>query len=214
MKKKATNNSVSNFFKNKRGLLLLGLLIILFSIGLFLVYISFKNTRSKIVEKYIEKEFYEEMASLPDVAVERFMLWEGDSWAKLKIKNKGHVSFWYDRDKVPYIDSIDNYSTEFDCFYIDKAGYKEKYAFDLNLKLTNNNYFEKWFSLKVYTIKDLVDRYDQIVEVLNSFPKNPQLVDYNDSSGNRKVLKEPKEDFLVKIKFKNKVVNCDLYFID
>jgi len=96
----------------------------------------------------------------------------------------------------------------FDCFLVDASNNeKAGYIYNRNLTLVGNSQFKKWFSFEVLDIKDLVGHYDEMMQALSGFPKNPELIDFEDRMGKREVIKYPNEEF------NDKRVICDLFFI-
>ncbi len=167
----------------------------------------------KYYESIIDKKFHAEIANIPQIKVTKFMLWEGDSIVTLEVQNKGSVSFWYGRDGVPRIEGIEPYSIPFVCFYVDNQGSKLSYAYDFPLDLgKNTKVYEKWFRFKVNNLHDLVDKYDSIIQVLNTFPKNPEMTDFYDKKwGKHSVVKNPDPEFILRDKYAGKSIACDLY---
>lgn len=189
------------------GLVVIGALLI----GLFFGYIAYTAHQDKVKEDKIDIKFHQEVSQTPNVQVKSFKLWEGDSIVELDIKDKGTVRMWYGVDGVPRIDNIGKYSTSYDCFNVDAQGNKKSYAFTSGLVLDNDSAFKKWFSFEVNNLNDLVVKYDDIIKVLESFPKNPTRVKHKDSWGTREVVGQSNNDFVVKPD-KNKVnVTCDLF---
>lgn len=146
-------------------------------------------------EKATDKEVRQQVAQLPNVTLNRNMLWEGDSMVTLTIKDKGEAIFWYKLGGPPQILSLKtttgkNYSTEFDCEDKTSDG-KRKYAYNVNLEITKNNPLGKLFPFEVKTIPDLVNHYDAIISILATFPKQTETVTINDSTGTRQFTKNP-----------------------
>jgi hypothetical protein len=187
------------------------LLLVLFA-SVF-VYFKIWNFKDSQNEKIIDKEFHQEMAKYSEVIVNKFMLWEGDSMVTLDIPGKGEVSFWYGINKVPYIESIADYNTSFNCFNLNQNQEKISYAFNQDLVLNSSNPFRKWFSFQINNISDLITHYNDITKELSLFPVNPTLVAFTDRSGSRKVLKISNYNFIVYPNEKNKSQLCDIYFI-
>jgi hypothetical protein len=175
-------------------------------------YIGFWFLRNWYDEKIIDHKFHQDITQYPNVKVTKFMLWEGDSMVTIEIPKKGTVRFWYATDQVPRIDAIGKYETSFDCFNIDSEGNK-KYVYSTGLWLSNSNPYTKWFSFTVETIGDLIAHYNDIIKVLDTFPKNPKTVDVHFSGGEREMLVKSNPDFILKPEGKNSPV-CDLYFKD
>lgn len=180
--------------------------------GYFFFHLEIINP---IKEKIIDREFHSDIKQFPDIKIAKFMLWEGDSMVTLDIPNKGRVSFWYGVDRIPRIESIGKYYTNnFTCFKIDNNGKKVNYAYNVGLDLdSQTKEFRKWFPFQVNSIKDLINNYTNIVKILETFPQNPPLIDFNGDSGNRKIRKNPDENFMIKNPYGSKQVVCDLYFL-
>lgn len=197
--------------KNKRTLVLSIILPVVFVILTISAFFIYWAVGESYKEKIIEKAFHADIKQFPNLKVIKFLLWEGDSLVTLDIPEKGQVSFWYGIDRVPEIRSIGKYFTSFTCFKVDNSGTKVSYAYDTNLRLASMSPYIKWFSFQVNSIADLISRHDDIVKVLDTFPKKQKLVDFHDSWGNRQVLAKPNLDFLMRPNKKNGSPVCDLY---
>ena len=138
-------------------------------------------------------------------------MWEGDSLVFVNLKDKGDIRFWYWKNGVPRIDNIGQFSTFYDCFYVDKYGIKTGYAFSMNLVLNNENIFSSWFPFQVNNLKELVERYDEIIAVLNNFPKNSETVSFEDKRRKFEVVKQSDPKYIIKQRFRGRNVWCDLY---
>lgn len=180
-------------------------------VGLFFGYLSYKGHQDSIKETQIHKKFHEEVAKIPNFEVKSFKLWEGDSIVEIKVKDKGTVRFWYGIDGIPRIDSIDKYSTSYDCFNIDSQGNKQSYAFTKGLVLDKNSIFKQWFPFEVNTLKDLDMRYNDIIKILETFQKNLTKVEYKDNWGIRKVVGQPNSDFAVRPDKNKNDITCYLF---
>lgn len=166
----------------------------------------------KYYESIIDKKFHQEVSTISQIKVKRFMLWEGDSMVDLDIQDRGVVSFWYGIGGVPIIQAIGLYYIPFVCFYVDNQGNKTGYAYDTLLGLDKNNKYQKWFPFQVNNLQDLVDKYDEIIRVLETFPKNPEMVEFEDKTwGTQRVLKNPNPNFTLIDRYKGKDIACDLY---
>lgn len=185
-------------------------LLIIFTVGYFFLRIFVLD---KYFEIIIDKKFHAEVKNIPQITITKFMLWEGDSMVDLNIEGKGSTSFWYGVDGVPRIEAIGPYPIPFVCFYVDDQGNKTGYVYDTALVLDKNTkLYEKWFPFKVNNLQDLVDKYDSIIKVLGTFPKNPEMVEFEDKTwGKHLVLKNPNPDFNLKDKHNGKDIACDLY---
>jgi hypothetical protein len=193
-------------------------LYIFISVPVVLVYFLFVaiflwTTTDAIKGKIVEKVFWHDIKKYRGVHVEQFAIWEGDGIATLSIAQKGRVSFWYGVDMIPRIESVAQYSTSFDCFYADSKGKKLSYAYSANLDLGKDTQFKKWFPFQVNSLKDLLNHYEDIVAVVNTFPKNPELVKFRDIYGERMVLKNSHTNFVINTKLDGRAVTCDLYFL-
>ncbi len=162
-------------------------------------------------EKIIDQVFHADIAQYPNVKVTRFMLWEGDSMVTLDIPGKSPVSFWYGIDKVPRIEGIGTYNTQFDCFKVNSSGKKINYAATTDLWLDSTSPFHQWFPFYVNTIGDLLNKYDDIVKILDTFPKNQPLIQFKDGNGARTILQVPNLNYEINLNG-NKNTVCDLYF--
>ncbi len=196
---------------NKKTLMFSIILIIGIVFIAISAYIAYWSIGDRFKEKIIDREFHSDIKQFPNVKVTKFMLWEGDSIVTLDIPEKGQVSFWYGIDRVPEIESIGKYNTSFTCFEVDNNGKKVSYAYNTNLRLVSTSPYIKWFSFQVNSIADLISRHDDIVKVLDTFPKNQELVDFHDSWGNRQVLAKSNSDFLMRPNKENDSPVCDLY---
>lgn len=203
--------------KQKRKIIVL--LISLFIFVLVLIaalpaYYLFIHRGDDEAEKTISKEFHTDVQQYPDVKVKRFALWEGDSMADLEIAGKGPVSMWYGVDKIPRIESIEKYRTSFDCFYVDSNGNKTGYAYTEGLNLSDKiPQWKKWFPFRVNSLNDLIARYNEIVHILDGFPKDPTLVDFTDNFGIMKVRKVSDPSFMLITPLGKTPTVCDLYFL-
>ncbi|MBI5614446.1 hypothetical protein HY947_05955 [Candidatus Gottesmanbacteria bacterium] len=164
-------------------------------------------------EKIIDAKFHQELKGVPELHVKKFQLWEGSSIVSADIVGKGPVMFWYGESGMPVIMSTgNNYDTSFLCYLVDSYGQKISYAYDLDLWLSHDSPFKKWFPLEILTLKDLVEKYDELRGYIQLLPKNQEMVDFPDSSGPRKVLKHPNPEFILyQEKYRGKYVQCDLY---
>jgi len=194
--------------------------IFLMAIFTLLILLKFQGTvfykylfvyPSREVE--IEKKFNEEIKNNPEIEVEKFMLWEGDSRVTVSIDER-KIIFWYGISGVPRITFIDGYSTDFDCFYVEEDNKKVKYVYSKSLKINSgsNNYFNKWFPFDIDNLNDLVEKNQEIVNQIRTLPINPKLMEFNDKSGKRSILKEPNSDFMIEEYHEGRKVICDLYF--
>lgn len=180
--------------------ILLFVSIIILSVAGFIAYLFLRYTvLDKRDEEIIDKKFHAEVAAIPQIKVNRFFLWEGDSHADITIANKGSVFFWYGKDGVPRIEGIGSYPIPFVCYYVDTQGNKTNYAYNMPLVLDKKTtLYKKWFLFEVNNLNDLVSRYDDIIQALNTLPKNPEMVDFKDSWGKRSVVKNPNPNFILK----------------
>ncbi|HTK03308.1 MAG TPA: hypothetical protein VL401_00870 [Alphaproteobacteria bacterium] len=90
------------------------------------------------------------------------------------IKNKGDVTFYYwTSDHSLAIPRIGNYKTTYDCFYVNSDGTKGKYMGTSSLYFANDSPYKKYFPLEIKDFGDLSDKYDDIVKIVKSFPKDP-----------------------------------------
>ncbi len=200
-----------HFIKKKETIifaLIIFLIVIVAAIPAYFAIWSFKNNYN---EKIIDREFHKDISQYPNVKTTKFTLRDGGSMVTLDIPEKGQVSFWYGVDRVPRIQSIGRYNTSFTCFNVDKNGKKVSYAYDTSLWLDATSPYAKWFTFKVNTIGDLINRYSDIETVLNTFPKNPELVDFNDSWGERQIVERSNPNFLLKPNNGQESPVCDLY---
>lgn len=171
---------------------------------LIICAVSYLLLRIFVLDKYyefiIDKKFHTEVRNIPQMTVTKFMLWEGDSMVNLNIEGKGPVSFWYGINGVPRIQAIGPYPIPFVCFYVDNQNKKIGYAYDTALVLDKNTkLYEKWFPFQVNNLQDLVDKYDEIIRVLGTFPKDPEMVEFEDKTwGKRLVVKNPNPDFILR----------------
>ena len=145
-------------------------------IFLVIAYIVYWSIDYAIKEGIVDKKFHKEVLQVPQVNVTFFNLWEGDARVNAEIKDKGFVAFWYGTDGVPRIVRIKKFLTEFECFNVDGEGNKIGYGHTRNLELVKNSKFKQWFPFEVNNLKDLVNKYDEIVQILDTFPKNPEMV--------------------------------------
>lgn len=204
----------TNFFKRLPLWLRIisgALIVLLVLVGAFFGYFALWNYKNSQAEKLIDQKFHSEVAQISQMKVKNFMLWEGDSMVTAEIVNKGEVRFWYGKDGVPRIDSLGQYSTSYTCFYVDSNGKKTGYAYDTGLTLDKDGKYAKWFSFQVNNLKDLADKYDLMVGVLATFPKNPSTMPFEDSWGKRDVIAHSNPDFVLKEQFRGKEVWCDLH---
>ncbi|GEM_PF-4166831 len=179
--------------------LLLGTILLL--VLSFVAYFYLKFTvLYKYDESRIDKKFHAEVSAIPQIRVDRFNLFDGDSMVNITIANKGSVSFWYGTDGVPRITGIEPYAIPFVCFYVDNQGNRTSYAYDSPLVLDKNTkLYKKWFAFEVNNLHDLVSKYDSIIQVLNTFPKDPEMTDFQDKTwGKRLVIKTPNPEFTAK----------------
>lgn len=190
-------------------LLMLGLFLL--PIVIFFAVFEFRLIKDSFVEKRIERNFYKEVAMLPQITLKSFRLWEGDSMATISIKDKGEVYFWYGIGGVPTIERIGEYGTSFECFYVDSRENKVHAAYSTGLSLGQNGQFTPWFPFEVNSLSDLVEKYDQIIAILQTFPHNPPVIEHKDSWGLRYVLKNPDPKFILKTTHKGRQVQCDLF---
>lgn len=208
-------NKKTAFLKNT----LLGLIVVasaisllfLIKFGAILGLIAFLNYNDARKEKIIDQKFHQEVAQIPEIKVKSFKLWEGDSIVILDIKNKGEVYLWYGEDGVPRIESLEKYSTSYTCFYVDEKGKKTGYVYDINLGLRKDNAYAKWFPFHVTNLKELVNRYDDIVKIVATFPKDPKTIPFKDSWGTRDVIEKSNPNFVVKESLFWREIWCDLH---
>ena len=162
-------------------------------------------------EEAINRKFWQEVHQIPQLRVTNFMLWEGDSLVTAQIEGKGEVRFWYGINGVPRLNYVGGYNTESVCFYVNSSGEKTAYAFHTSLYLGSPNEFAKWFPFEINNLKDMVDKYDFLLDSIFSLPVNPEMVNFKDKYSKRKVVKESNPDFILKKNFRSKEVWCDLY---
>lgn len=208
MKKKKVSYGI---LKNIGKILLISTILVILLIGSFAGWFWWNVQRDKKIEQVIQKEFYADVKNNPEITVNRFMLWEADSIVDIDIKDKGNVNMRYGDDNVPIISSIGDYSTSYGCYFVDENNKKTESVYSMDLDLSKDSKFRKWFPFEVNTLNDLVARYDDIIAVLKTFPQNPEQVKFNDKSGERYVRKIPDFDFMISTSFNNRPVQCDLY---
>ncbi len=186
-------------------------IVLIIGIAAYIGLWFYKNDQA---EKIIDKKFHAEASQMPQLKVNRFTLWEGDSIVDANIQNKGHALFWYGEDGVPRLNGIGNYSTTWDCFFVDTAGKKTEYAVTWDLYLGKDSPFKKWFPFEVNNVKDLVNKYDAIIKVLATFPKKPETIVLEPTDGRwgkRDVVKHPNPNYILKLKEQGKDIQCDLF---
>ncbi len=190
--------------------ILLGLILLL--VISFYVFLFFHFESSKKVEKMIDKKFHEELAQVPELKVEFFQLWDGDSIVHAEVKGKGPVNFWYGERGVPRIVGFGGYQVPGRCLYTDEKGERVKYGFHSMLVLDNDTPYKKWFPFEVNNLRDLVDRYDDIAAVLNKFPTKPEMTSIDIGTGsNQEMVKNPNPDYVLKYQDNGRNVHCDLF---
>jgi hypothetical protein len=168
---------------------------------------QFTNIRD---EKIIDKKFHDEVSTLPQIKVDQFMLWEGDSHAEITIGGKGKASFWYGKDGIPSIESVGSYSTSYECDFFDSMGQKTGYAFNTSLILSPNSPFLKWFPFQVNNLQELITHYDDIINIVSTFPNYPNT-SLRDDSKEKSDIFVSNQDFTFKQLFRGKQVQCNLY---
>lgn len=160
------------------------IVFIIFLFGLFAitVFALFYNPEQKQAEKLIEKKFYQEVSQLPQLKVNSFSLWEGDSIVLAEVEGKGMVNFWYGKSGYPRIMTIDSVETSSYCYYADT----NEYAYTTSLTLYKGSKFQQWFPFEINNLKDLVDRYNDIVAVLKTF-RSSEIANFTDEYKGREV---------------------------
>jgi hypothetical protein len=204
---KAAREQVRNFtITHKRKLLWIIVLIIVLPIAFVVLDIIYYFVRNYVEEQIINQKFHAEVKQYPQIHVNNFMLWEGDSRVDITIKNKGRVTMWYGVDGVPRIEYIGNFGTMFGCFYVDKNGKNQESAYTTDLWLDKTSPYKKWFSFEVNTLGDLVNHYDDITKILTTFPiSSPESMFV---ANNEKHIPNPK--YQIKNTFWNRPVVCNL----
>lgn len=185
-------------------------------------YIKYKYVCPQNEQK-INQEFYEEIAKTPGIVVEKFSTFDCDGWADLNINNKGSASIFYSGKGKISIKGVPGYSTSFTCYNIDTDGRPTRYVADLTLQLTEESPYKRWFPFKIESLEDLAVNYDQMIDSLEKLPKNPEMVQFKDSWGDRQIVKNPNPDYRLYTKLPSgwpflpqiltTEVACDLYTI-
>lgn len=184
-------------------------LVVIFYLILF-GWMKIKSIKDHEIEKRVDIKFHQEIVNVPEVKVDSFQLWEGTSILNAEIKNK-KVFLWYSESGIG-IARIEPYTTSWDCFYIEDEGTRKSYAGGVVLELGKDSPYKKWFPFEVNNLRDLVNKHDQIVKILATFPKNPEMGIFHDRWwGDRQMVKNPNPDFVVHQKIDGKDAICDLF---
>lgn len=172
-------------------------IVILFLTGLFVYAFLSMIAEDRKAEKIIDQKFHQEVSQIPQLKIKSFQLWDGDSMVRAEIENKGEVFFWYGLDGVPRLEVVGPYSTLYPCFYID-GNAKIRSNTSQPLVLGNNSQFTKWFPFEVNSLRNLVEKYDEIIAALKTFPTNTKTEMFQ-------------SNYTLKQQLNGKELWCDLY---
>ncbi len=144
-----------NIFKIIR-ILLIGCLVMLIASIIFI---------AKFQDRYSEQKFLKEMATIPEATVKIRNTFEGGTLADIQILNKGSVSVMYGLFGLEHIRRIGKFDTVLIC--------PEDRGIGIGFSLGKNSQFKKWFPFEIDSLQELVNHYDEIVAVLDTFPTSP-----------------------------------------
>lgn len=134
-------------------------------IGCLIIFIATIIFIAKFQDKYSEQKFINEIASIPETTGKIRNTFEGGTLADIEIFNKGSVTVMYGLFGLEYVRHIDKFDTVFIC--------PENTSIGIGFGLGKNSKFKKWFPFEVNNLQELVNRYDDIVAVLDTFPTSP-----------------------------------------
>ena len=132
---------------------------------LFLSMVVIIALTLKFQDGYAENKFRSEIATISGINSKIRNTFEGGTLADIQIPNKGTITVVYGIAGLEYITHIDKFDTTFVC--------PEDQSVGIGFSLRKNNKFQKWFPFQVNNLKELVNHYDDIVTVLNTFPHAP-----------------------------------------
>ncbi len=166
-----------NIFKIIR-VLLIGCLAMLIATIIFI---------AKFQDQYSEQKFLNEMATIPEATGKIRNTFEGGTLADIEVFNKGIVTVMYGLFGLEHIRRIGKFDTVLIC--------PEDRGIGIGFNLGKNSQFKKWFPFEVNSLQELVNHYDEIVAVLDTFPTSP----------------DPSHAVTVKSRSGEKIV-CSIYF--
>ena len=144
-----------NIFKIIR-VLLIGCLVMLIATVIFI---------AKFQDQYSEQKFINEIINIPEASGKIRNTFEGGTLADIEILNKGSITVMYGLFGLEYVRHIDKFDTVFIC--------PENPSIGIGFGLGKNSKFKKWFPFEVNNLQELINRYDDIVAVLDTFPTSP-----------------------------------------
>lgn len=137
-------------------------------ISLSLVFISLIAIVALILkfqDGYTERKFLKEVATIPEIKGDIRNTFEGGTLADIQIPNKGSVTIMYGLFGLEYIRRVGQFDTVFIC--------PEDKSIGIGFGLVKDSKFQKWFPFEVINLQELVNHYDDIVAILNTFPISP-----------------------------------------
>ncbi|MBP9702235.1 hypothetical protein KBD69_00970 [Candidatus Woesebacteria bacterium] len=140
----------------KIGILLLAAFIGL--VAIVIVVLAFQD-------QYAEQKFSKEASTIPGIKTKIISVFEGGVSAQIEIPEKGTVDVLYGIQGLEYVLKIRDFDTRFMCPEDATVG-----AF-LNLRKKSN--FKKWFPFQVNNLQQLINHYDDITAILETFPHSP-----------------------------------------
>lgn len=170
------------------------ILVVVSLLGLIGILLTVERIKDHKQEQIADAKLQQELAALPEIKVTYKVLWEGDVIVTAIIENKGKINFWYGKDSFS-IQGINDKFVDFECFNLDKNGNRTTHAFVTGLYLRSNHPFKKWFPFEVNTLKELSEKYEQIVQIISTFPPKGSA---------------PNAEFMFEREIKGKVYSCDL----
>jgi hypothetical protein len=168
------------------------------------------------IEQASVAEVKRQVAALPGVKLVWQKAWEGDSMATIAIKDKGEVYFWYVAGDVPRIDTITPYGrqvidTDFQCEDKTLTGQREQ-AYITPLVISKDAPLGKLFPFEVRTIADLVKHYNDIVNIVDTFPKQTSSVQITNQQGTFYLPENPDPKYAFKL-HPNDSATCYYYLM-
>lgn len=131
----------------------------------------------------------------------------------IDIKGKGFARFFYWPDGSFALTNIGSFSTVYDCYYVNSDGVRTKYMGTSELYFGPDSPYKKWFPYTVLNPKNLEDHYDEIVQMIKTFPTASPEPRYNEFPTKAKPVVQPKNmDYVFQIKtLLGENGSCDLF---
>lgn len=138
--------------------------------------------------KTVKAKLYKELTQFPEIQLYQEPWWDkGELHVWTQIKDKGTVIFWYTKNGAI------NGFLQYGDYFPDVNCVATTAEYSTFFNIAKDHEFKQLFPYEINTIKDIIDRYDQTIQIFSTLTKKPQ------------------QAFKFTSKFNDQLSNCTLY---